>query len=897
MRKKWKITYYLVIGILLVPFTFDGNFKLKPLNDQPISDFSTSTMNINEKNNPIFEEESGIPPELLGIEWVREIDQSVDINQIFLDKLLQINPIPESEGLTGNNITIAILDSGLNDSDWIEPNNIINRSSIPPNTSIYDNLGHGTLVGSIIAKIAPRAKIISIRVADNQGVAKKEWVEEGLRVAQAWNASIVHASIGSPDLNSLNATIISNLISQNISMVFAAGNSGPFGSSLTSPAIFMDAIAVGMTYNESFIPSVSSLGPRPSGTIGPDLVAPGVYIPSYTASNEPANVSGTSFAAPIVSGSLILLKEKFPNTTPSILKAALLETAQKLNHSPPIQQGNGLVDVYSAFQLLNELQSNPIIALTPKEISSDYSFFGQSLNGLNHTYRICLISSHKAKFEIINQTTISPFVILEPTQEANISQGYNCFNLTLFIPPELAMEDWKRNITFQFTVDNSTMMKDFPIHIKNKYPGGRVLFYQGYDNDTFIPDGPTGKFSQLALLLETYYGMQVVGAIRPNIGTSITDPLYRTSAINGKITADDLKNQDILVLADIELGISNEEVKIIEDWVKAGHSLLVLSYPSYKEHGIERLSNQTAVNLLLSRFGLEIEDDPSSPMFTRFSQGKTKADVPIFSDKNLAFEYNGTTVKVDPEGQANILATAQIINGESEELNIAGYWEDPELKGKVVAFGGLDPFSDLSMTSINQDFNLKVVSQIFRWLISDQQAAIEIVLTANPSIGSSTKIQLTITGDNFSDEAFNGTIIEANGSYTQISFEPSSNVYVGTWIPKAEGNAILWLNLPLESGTPTNGVYLLPVVNVDTQNLFLIVLFGSFILLAVGYYWIASRRSKTQLSIEEQLHLRYNKESSSPSQKSIDTLEICSKCRTPRFNQNSKYCFKCGKEL
>ncbi|MHA2237468.1 MAG: hypothetical protein ACXAB2_03740, partial [Candidatus Hodarchaeales archaeon] len=223
--------------------------------------------------------------------------------------------------------------------------------------------------------------------------------------------------------------------------------------------------------------------------------------------------------------------------------------------------------------------------------------------------------------------------------------------------------------------------------------------------------------------------------------------------------------------------------------------------------------------------------------------------------------------------------------------------EDPELKGKVVAFGGLDPFSDLSMTSINQDFNLKVVSQIIRWLISDQQAAIEIVLTANPSIGSSTKIQLTIEGENFSDESFNGTIIEANGSYTQISFEQRGNVYVGTWIPKAEGNAILWLNLPLENGTPTNGVYLLSVVNVDTQNLFLIVLFGSFILLAVGYYWIASRRSKTQLSIEEQIYLRYNKSSSSPSQKSIDTLEICSKCSTPRFNQSSKYCFKCGKEL
>ncbi len=217
--------------------------------------------------------------------------------------------------------------------------------------------------------------------------------------------------------------------------------------------------------------------------------------------------------------------------------------------------------------------------------------------------------------------------------------------------------------------------------------------------------------------------------------------------------------------------------------------------------------------------------------------------------------------------------------------------------GKVVVFGGLEPFSDLSITSVNQLFNIKVVSQIFRWLISDQQAAIEIVLTNNPTVGSSTQIQLNIEDEDFLDVDFNGTIIEANGSYTQILFNKPINTYVGSWSPKIEGNAILWLNIPLKNGTPTNGVYLLPVVKTDTQSFFFIVLFGGFILLAVGYYWIASRRTKSRLSIEEQINLKYNKPVTSSSQKSIETYEICPKCRTPRFNQNSKYCFRCGKEL
>ena len=855
---------------------------------------SNSNNIIEEDTKLISKNQVIIPPELTGIETSHEIDQNIDLNQSFLEKYLLINPIPENLDLTGNNVTIAILDSGINDSDWITPSKIINRESIPSNTSIYDHINHGTQVGSIIAKIAPQANIISIRISDDQGVVKTEWVEEGLRVAQSLNASIIHASLGSPDMNSINTSLLADLIAENISLVFAAGNSGPFGSSLTSPAIYEDAIAVGMIFNESFIPSSSSLGPRPSGIIGPDLLAPGVYIPSYNASNEPANVSGTSFAAPFVTGSLALLKEFFPNATPSILKAALLETAKKVNNSQPIQQGNGIVDVFSTFQLLEDYQTTPFVAFAPGEISSDYSFFGQSLNGLHHNYSISLFSSHSGNFSIINQTNILPFNILNFNQEYNISQGHNLFNFTLFIPPNLQMEDWRRNLTIQFTLNNHTLIRNYSIHIENKYPGGRVLFYQGYDNDTFIPDGPTGAFSQLSLFLETFYGMRVSGAIRPNIGLALGDPLFRTSDTSGRITIEDLKDQDILILSDIELEISNEEIDIIETWVNEGHSLLVLSYPSCKQNGIERLSNQAAINNLLERFDMEIENDESAPRLNRFSQGTTNKDSPIFDKENLPFEYNGTTVEVNTQGYAKVLATAKNLD---EELSIAGYWENPDTKGKVIAFGGLEPFSDLSITSINQLFNIKVVNQIFRWFINDQQAEIEILLTSNPSLGSSTKIQLNIFSDKFLDVDFNGTIIEANGSYTQILFKKSFNTYVGTWIPKAEGNAVLWINLPLSGGTPTNGVYLLPVLNSDTQSLFLIILLGSFVILAIGYYWVASRRTKSQLSIEEQINLRYHKSSSSPTQKSIETGEVCTKCRTPRYHENSKYCYKCGKEL
>ena len=79
----------------------------------------------------------------------------------------------------------------------------------------------------------------------------------------------------------MNKSIINEIINQNISLIISAGNAGPYSSSLTTPAIFDETISVGMAFNETLIPIFSSVGPRPSGLLGPDLVAPGVNIPGY----------------------------------------------------------------------------------------------------------------------------------------------------------------------------------------------------------------------------------------------------------------------------------------------------------------------------------------------------------------------------------------------------------------------------------------------------------------------------------------------------------------------------------------------------------------------------------------------------------------------------------------
>ncbi|MHA1542473.1 MAG: S8 family peptidase, partial [Candidatus Hodarchaeales archaeon] len=304
------------------------------------------------KSSSLIDEKlNGFPKfhsEVLIKEGVLQITNEEGIEDYFTSILNLTNPITD-KSFTGKNITIAILDSGINDSPWINRTKIINHS-VTADTSEFDEIGHGTQVASIISKIAPDAELISIKISDQYGIIKNEYVDAGIRLAHSLNASIIHASIGSPDIFSVNTTLIEELSEDNITLVFSAGNDGPFGMSLTSPAILDNVIAVGMAFNRTHVPYATSVGPRPSGLLGPDILAPGVFIPTYSNMTEAVNVTGTSFAAPFITAGVAILREAFPAASPTLLKTALVASAHFLNNTSPIRQGNGLLDLKLAHQ-------------------------------------------------------------------------------------------------------------------------------------------------------------------------------------------------------------------------------------------------------------------------------------------------------------------------------------------------------------------------------------------------------------------------------------------------------------------------------------------------------------------------------------------------------------------
>lgn len=84
-------------------------------------------------------------------------------------------------------------------------------------------------------------------------------------------------------------------------------------------------------YNPDFVAHFSSRGPVSPFYIKPDLVAPGAYI-NTTQTNGGYNfTSGTSFAAPHVSGSVALLLEKYPTMTNDEIKSLLMTTSERVS--------------------------------------------------------------------------------------------------------------------------------------------------------------------------------------------------------------------------------------------------------------------------------------------------------------------------------------------------------------------------------------------------------------------------------------------------------------------------------------------------------------------------------------------------------------------------------------
>jgi serine protease AprX len=261
--------------------------------------------------------------------------------------------------LTGHGVTVAVIDGEVALTHPALAGRVVQRRNYTPEP--WGNPSpHGTAVGGIIAAadpqfggIAPEATIYSYKVLatsplgngdDFSGArAIQDAVEDGADIANcSWGAG------PAGDGTNREARAAAAAWSLGLAVVKSAGNQGPGPGTMTSPADAPGIMVVGATDIDGLqVQDYSSRGPA-GGKPGPDVVAPGG---STAASISCCLVgggfgdagTGTSYAAPHVSGLLALFLEDDPDLIPDQLKERLLATPHVLPAVGPDAQGAGLV--------------------------------------------------------------------------------------------------------------------------------------------------------------------------------------------------------------------------------------------------------------------------------------------------------------------------------------------------------------------------------------------------------------------------------------------------------------------------------------------------------------------------------------------------------------------------
>lgn len=255
------------------------------------------------------------------------------------------------QNILGQNKTLAIIDTGIaSHLDFLSFKNriIYFYDFVNKKTNFYDDNGHGTFVSGVAAGngflsagkytgIAPMANIIMLKALDKRGEASAfnildsmEWI---YNYGKEYNIDAVCMSFGSNplDRNDPLAMGANALYNKGITVIAAAGNSGPEPRTIKSPGVSNKIITVGGVddrQEQISVPDFSSRGPAYS-IYKPDLLAPSVEIVSTNFENVEnipyTTMSGTSVATPIVAGTVLLLKQINKDLTPLQIKRLLLK--------------------------------------------------------------------------------------------------------------------------------------------------------------------------------------------------------------------------------------------------------------------------------------------------------------------------------------------------------------------------------------------------------------------------------------------------------------------------------------------------------------------------------------------------------------------------------------------
>lgn len=240
-------------------------------------------------------------------------------------------------------------------------------------SGMYDDSGHGTHVGGILAGdgrlskgeysgIAPGVSLVIVKVLDARGEGSVEQILEGILWIrdnyERYGIRIANVSVGAK--KGLEGTKEQELIEAvemlwdlGITVVVSAGNRGPETGSIAVPGNSRKVITVGSLDEPGMKNGCSGVGPTDHCIVKPEVVAPGYHVAScnsrYFKTKIPyVRKSGTSMATPVVSGAAALFLSKYPEAQNVDVKLKFRKTCENKAEEAGLGWGclriNGLLE-------------------------------------------------------------------------------------------------------------------------------------------------------------------------------------------------------------------------------------------------------------------------------------------------------------------------------------------------------------------------------------------------------------------------------------------------------------------------------------------------------------------------------------------------------------------------